>query len=104
MVSNPHTFTQTWAAGAVVFTGIQANITDAASASTSLLLDLQVGGASRFSVDKAGNVAAAGNLNVQQDVSVTGNTTLNGSATVTGQLIISNPAGGIDMGEFGNPP
>ena len=80
MASNPHTFTQTWGAGAVVFTGIQSNVTDNASASASLLLDLQVSGASKFSVDKAGNISTAG------------------------QLLISNPAGGIDMGEFGNPP
>jgi hypothetical protein len=45
---------QTWNDGAVTFTGLLFNATDTASASGSLLLDLQVGGASRFSFDKSG--------------------------------------------------
>ena len=45
--------TQTWNAGAVAFTGIKLNITNTASAAaTSKLLDLQIGGASVFSVYK----------------------------------------------------
>lgn len=38
--------------------GIRLNITDSASAATSRLMDLGVGGASRFSVTKIGNAAA----------------------------------------------
>lgn len=53
--------TQTWNAGAVTFTGIKFNVTDTASASGSLLLDLQVGGASRFSVDKDGFITGRSN-------------------------------------------
>jgi hypothetical protein len=45
---------QTWDAGGVTFTGLKANFTDTASAAGSLLMDLQVGGASRFSVRKDG--------------------------------------------------
>ncbi len=45
---------QTWNAGGVTFTGLKFNATDTASAAASLLMDLQVGGASRFSVNKAG--------------------------------------------------
>lgn len=37
---------------------IKANVTDTASAAASLLLDLLIAGASKFSVSKAGNVAA----------------------------------------------
>lgn len=51
--------TQTWNAGAVVFTGIKLNITDTASAGSSLLIDMQVAGASKFSVDKSGAVSTA---------------------------------------------
>lgn len=47
-------FSQTWNAAAVTFTGLRLNVTDTASASGSLLMDLQVGGANRFSVDKVG--------------------------------------------------
>jgi hypothetical protein len=45
---------QTWNNAAVTFTGIKSNITSTASADASLLMDLQVGGVSRFSVTKAG--------------------------------------------------
>lgn len=51
---------QTWNAGGVTFTGLAFNVTDTASASASLLLNLQVGGASRFSVRKDGRIDAAG--------------------------------------------
>lgn len=51
--------TQTWNAGAVTFTGIKLNVTDTASASGSLLMDLQVAGGSKFSVTKAGTVNTA---------------------------------------------
>jgi hypothetical protein len=51
--------TQTWNAGATTFTAIKMNVTDTASASASLLLDLQVGGTSQFSVSKSGQAIAA---------------------------------------------
>jgi hypothetical protein len=47
---------QTWNNAAVTFTGLKFNATDTASAAASLLMDLQVGGASRFSVTKGGSV------------------------------------------------
>lgn len=47
---------QTWNAGAVVFEGIKLNVTDTASAAGSLLLDLEVGGTTRFGVRKDGAV------------------------------------------------
>jgi hypothetical protein len=51
--------TQTWNNAAVTFTGAKLNITDTASNAASLLMDLQVGGASRFSVGKAGGVTGS---------------------------------------------
>jgi hypothetical protein len=56
---------QTWNAGAVAFTAAKVNITDTTSAAGSLLLDLQVGGTSKFKVDKSGNwILAAAQLSV----------------------------------------
>jgi hypothetical protein len=49
-------FAQTWNNGAVAFTGIRCNVTDTASAAASLLMDLQVGGATKFKVDKSGGI------------------------------------------------
>jgi hypothetical protein len=43
-------------------TGWKLNVTDTASATLSLLVDLLIGGASKFKVDKAGNVTVAGNM------------------------------------------
>ena len=43
----------TWSGGGT-FTGIKLNVTDGGSTAGSLLMDLQVGGVSRFRVDKAG--------------------------------------------------
>ena len=51
------TITQTWNNGSETFTAFKVNATDTASASGSLLMDLQVGGSSLFSVSKAGLVA-----------------------------------------------
>jgi len=60
--SQPMTLTQTWNAAGVTFTGLKVNITDTASAATSLLMDLQIGGATQFSVSKTGAVDFNGNL------------------------------------------
>lgn len=49
---------QTWNAGAITFTGLKFNITDTASASASLALDIQKAAVSVFSVGKMGAVTA----------------------------------------------
>lgn len=56
--SSPFTITQTWNSGGTTFTGIMANVTDTASASGSLLMDLQKGGTSLFAIDKNGQSTA----------------------------------------------
>lgn len=57
-------------------TAVKVDVTDTSSASNSLLLDLQVGSSSKFSVDKDGDVVAAGNLTIE------GSATFNGSASI----------------------
>jgi hypothetical protein len=52
--------TQSWNNASVSFTAAIMNITDTNSAAGSKLLDLQVGGVSKFSVDKAGVVSGNG--------------------------------------------
>lgn len=49
---------QTWNSSGVTFTALKLNVTNTASASASLLLDLQVDGSSKFSVKKDGTVSA----------------------------------------------
>jgi hypothetical protein len=50
------TISQTWNDAAVAFTALKVNATSTNSAAGSLLLDLQVGGASQFNVDKSGTL------------------------------------------------
>lgn len=47
---------QTWNNSVVAFTGLRYNVTDTASNASSLLMDLQVGGTTKFSVAKNGQV------------------------------------------------
>lgn len=54
--------TATWNNGAVTFTNIFSNVTSTASAANSLLVDLQVGGASKFAVAKDGGITIVGGL------------------------------------------
>jgi hypothetical protein len=55
MTVNIYDMAQTWNDGATTFAGIKLNVTDTASASGSLLMDLQLGGAAKFKVDKNGD-------------------------------------------------
>jgi hypothetical protein len=55
--SAPLTLTQTWNSGATTFTGALVNITDTASASASLLQDWQVGGSSKVTLRKDGQMS-----------------------------------------------
>jgi hypothetical protein len=48
-----YSLSDTWNAAGTTFTGIGLNVTDTASAAGSLLMDLQVGGVSKFSVTKS---------------------------------------------------
>jgi hypothetical protein len=54
--SAPVTISQTWNNAAVAFTAFKVDATSTNSASGSLLLDLQVGGVSRFNVNKLGDI------------------------------------------------
>jgi len=81
--SNPAVnVTQTWNNASTTFTAILENITDTNSNANSLLMDLQVGGTSKFSVSKIGNVIV-GNLS-------TGSLSANSFAVTT--LNIGNTA------------
>jgi len=53
----------TWNNGATTFNAIKMNVTDTASAALSLLLDLQVGASSKFSVGKGGKLTIPAAVN-----------------------------------------
>jgi len=50
------TISQTWSNSNSAFTGLLVNITNTASAATSKLIDLQLGGTSQFYVDRTGSI------------------------------------------------
>lgn len=54
--------TPTWNTTGVADAGIFENVTNTASGTGSLLIDLQVGGTSQFKVDKAGNLTVTGSI------------------------------------------
>lgn len=78
---------QTWNNAAVNFSGLRLNVTDNASFVSSLLVDFQIGGSSKFSVSKAGRVVIATDLWITSGSSVL---TTDGSH----QLAIRNGASG----------
>ena len=89
----PVTISQTWNNAAVAFTGLKVNATSTASASGSLLLDLQVGGVSQASVNKSGNLTVVGNLAANGGNSFLSGTTLrignsNGDINLSGGSLI----------------
>lgn len=109
----------TWNAGATTFTAIKMNVTDTASAAASLLMDLQVGGTSRFSAQKNGVTAIAGDtvttsqpvLNISQTWNAAGVafTGIRANFTVTasnnGGLFLDLQRGGsslFSVNEYGN--
>jgi hypothetical protein len=77
--SQPLALTQTWTNAATTYTGLQVNVTDTASAAASLLMDLRVGGVSRFNVSKSGTTTISGSSGVYQSI-FSNNTTFSKSA------------------------
>jgi hypothetical protein len=68
--SNIYDLTDTWNNVATTFTAFKMNVTDTASNTASLLMDLQVGGATLFNVSKSGHIrgiASATNYLFQDD-------------------------------------
>jgi hypothetical protein len=82
--------TQTWNAGAVTFSSLKLNVTDTASAAASLLMDLQVGGTSKFKVDKSGSITFNAATGTYYNVSASGD--------ATSGYYLNNNVGGIFLG------
>ena len=86
----------TWNNAGISFNGIKLNATDTASAAGSKLIDLQINGASKFTVGKTGNVIATGLIEsttggfrfpdgtTQITRAVTSVTSTDGSVAITG--------------------
>lgn len=90
--------TQTWSgtAGVTDFTGIKLNVTESGSISTAKLIDLQVAGASKFKVDRAGVTTVV-------DLTVSGNLTINGTTTTINSTTVSVDDKNIELGAVDVP-
>ena len=78
-MANIYDMVDTWNDGATTFTAIKMDVTDTASASGSLLLDLKVGGVTKASIDKNGNLTAS--LTAIDDVPIGASTPSTGAFT-----------------------
>ena len=88
---------QTWNNAAITFTGLKLNATDTASAAASLLMDLQVGGTSRFNVRKDGQIVTQGGMSAQGALLTTSYLQADAAAGVwlrnaAGELAFGNPS------------
>lgn len=75
--------TDTWNSGGTTFAAIKMNVTDSASAAASKLLELEVGGTDKFTVDKDGDAVVAGTLDVA------GAAALASTLAVTGDVAVN---------------
>jgi hypothetical protein len=78
---------QTWNDGAVTFTGLKADFTSTASAANSIMLDLQIGGSSKWKVDKDGDTTQTGTATI-----VSGT-----AATAGGAVMVSMTSGAVGI-------
>lgn len=82
--------TVTWNAAGVTFTGWELRVTDTASAAASLLMDLQVGGSSVFSVVKSGQVNFPGGSLVSSSGTFQGGGASGGAAVANTGLFLGS--------------
>jgi hypothetical protein len=90
--SAPVTVSQTWNDAAVAFTALKVNAVSTASATASLLLDLQVGGTSKVYFDKAGKIISASSANGGCYI---GSHSLAGLDLISGAAFFTNTSGAI---------
>ena len=77
----------TWNNASNKFDAIKVNVTNTASANTSLLMDLQVGGASKFKVGLDGTVTTTGDFDLTGDVTIGGTLGVTGETTLASAII-----------------
>jgi hypothetical protein len=89
---------QEWNNSGVAFTGLKFNAIDTASASGSLLLDVQLGGTSRFKVSRTGGIATGNPSGYNLDLGFTNNNYITGFYQTSNRGSIEFGAGaGTDL-------
>lgn len=92
-------FAPIWNNGTVDFTCIKANVTNTASGAGSTLLDLQVGGVTKFKIDKTGAATFGGSFTFPATDGTNGQVlTTNGSGVLTWSTVSGGGGGGSPGG------
>ncbi len=94
-MSDIFNLTDTWNNGATAFSAIKMAVTDTASDAASKLIDLQVGGASKFSVSKDGSIVVAGGAISRPLVSGSGGTNFSILTSHSGLSTIFEGSNGV---------
>jgi len=98
-MANIYDLVDTWTVGTTTYNAIKMDVTDTASAADSMLMDLLVGGASKFGVTKAGALSVGDaattrtNLGVQSTGAVLDDLNTLGAASADGEFIVATGAG-----------
>lgn len=90
-MSNIFSFADTWNNGATVFSSITLDVTDTASNAASKLIDLKVGGVTKFNVAKDGKITTAGDISASAGFIGAAGLTAGPSPYFT----VANGAGGV---------
>lgn len=100
-MANIYDMVDVWNDGATTFTAIKMDVTDTASAAGSLLLDLKVGGVTKASIDKNGNLTAS--LTAIDDVPIGATTPSTGAFTTLSatNIIVTGTVDGRDVAADG---
>lgn len=89
-----YNLTDTWNSAGTTFTAIKMNVTDTASAAGSKILDFQIGGVSKLTLDKSGNMVAtgiqSGSLSLTQALGISSGGT--GASTPSGARVALFPS------------
>ena len=97
---SPLTITQTWNNVSVAFPGVVYNFTDSFSLAGSLMLDLQISGASKFHVDKSGAIYTVTNGLVSAPSIVFGGRGANWGLYSSGASSLSFAMAGVQTHQF----
>jgi len=104
-ISYTNSTTATYVSGGTVqqlFTAVKVNVTDTASNADSNLLDLQVGGSSKFKIDKTGRVRVLQQLNENYNISSFGDNSYNTGLSLWGNDVVGIISNGVGIMSFKN--
>ena len=102
-MANIYDLTDTWNNGGTTFVSIKMDVTDTASASDSKLIDLLVGGLSKFSVGKDGSISSTAEFQPSANVNILSDTGAVTFGTASDAVVVRGAADTLEMRRTINP-